>query len=304
MSELTYTKDSDGIVIATFDRKDHPINMVDEHFAQVMDQLLTRLESESGLTGVILTSAKSTFFAGANIKQILDVDESDLPYWRDLNLNIKAQLRRWENLPVPTVAAINGAALGGGYEICLATHHRIAIASEKPLIGLPEVNLGLLAGGGGIVRLTRLLGLEKALPILLGGKAYSPAEARLLGLIDTVAGDRESMMAEAKSWILANSGFVQPWNRDHFTIPGGTHKTDPGIQALVQSYPARLNKQFQGNVPAAHRATLAAAVESIQVDFNDAMTIETRYFLSLLATAEAKEKINAFLSRDKSTKSN
>src|SRR5690606_15311390 len=161
----------------------------------------------------------------------------------------------------PVVAAINGAALGGGLEICLCCHHRIAIDSDKTLIGLPESTLGLLPGAGGIVRGVRLRGFGSALPLLLKGSMFPAREAKELGLVDELVADREELISKARAWIKANPDSVQPWNQKGYQIPGGTQKSSPAVLAQVQNYPALLTKQFNGKVPPAHRAILSVAAE-------------------------------------------
>ena len=169
---FNYDKDADGIVTVTMDM-DGPVNAMNGQFRQAMAAILTKLESEAGLAGVVFASAKSTFFAGGDLRELSSVpfgeEESQ---FRMIEDKIKAPLRRLEKLPVPVVAAINGAALGGGLEICLACNYRIVLNSPKVQLGLPEVTLGLLPGGGGLVRSIHMLGLEKAPPVLVRRHAH------------------------------------------------------------------------------------------------------------------------------------
>jgi 3-hydroxyacyl-CoA dehydrogenase/enoyl-CoA hydratase/3-hydroxybutyryl-CoA epimerase len=299
MSDFIYEKDADGIVTVTMDIQGQPVNTMNDAFISGINAIVKRLEAEPGLTGVIIASAKSTFFAGGDIKLMLTAKEGELQPWKEQNDLIKAPLRALENLKVPVVAAINGAALGGGYEICLSCHHRVAINGEKVLIGLPESTLGLLPGAGGVIRLVRMLGLEKALPLLLAGTVMKSAEAFEKGLVNELVADRDEMFAKARAWIKANPNSVQPWNEKGYKIPGGTQKTNPAIIAQLQAYPGMLAKQFGANIPPAPKAILSAAAESLQVDFDSALQIETRYFLPLLVTKEAKERMTAFVEKRK-----
>ena len=171
MSVFDYQQDSDGIVTITMDMNG-PVNAVNEEFGQAMSETVDRLESETNLAGVVFTSAKPTFFAGGDLNLIAAVEPGSEAELFESVERSKAFFRRLEKLPVPVVAAINGAALGGGFELCLACNHRIAWNSNSVEIGLPEVQLGLLPGAGGIVRLTNLLGLQDALPYLLEGKKF------------------------------------------------------------------------------------------------------------------------------------
>lgn len=299
MSGFIYEKGADGIVTVTMDMPGQPVNTMNADFPGFLKETVDRLEQEEGLKGVILTSAKSTFFAGGDIKAMLAATADTKQYWYDYTLGLKADLRRLETLKVPVVAAINGAALGGGFEIALTCHRRIAVNHEKALIGLPEATLGLLPGAGGIIRMVRLLGFEKAAPLLLKGSTFQPEQARELGLVDALVADREALLAEARAWITANPGSVQPWRVKGHKIPGGIPKTSPAVMAQVQSYPAMLVKQYNGKVPPAPKAILAAAVESMQVDIDTAGIIESRYFTSLLLTSEAKERMTAFVEKRK-----
>ena len=180
MSESTtikWDKGDDGIVTLTMDDPNQSANTMNEAYKASMGATVDRLEAEKDdITGVILTSAKSTFFAGGDLNDLIQATPADAPRVSEEVREIKAQLRRLETLGKPVVAAINGAALGGGLEIALASHHRIAVDSPKVQLGFPEVQLGLLPGGGGVVRTTRLLGITNALmQWLLQGKRYRPA---------------------------------------------------------------------------------------------------------------------------------
>ena len=151
------------------------------------------------------------------------------------------------------VAAINGAALGGGWEICLACHHRIALDNPGVQLGLPEVTLGLLPGGGGIVRMVRLLGLEKALPYLAEGKKVRPAEALKAGLIHELADSPEEMLEKARAWILANPAAKQPWDSAGYKIPGGT-PASPNVAQMLAIAPSVLRDKTKGCFPAPRRS--------------------------------------------------
>jgi len=206
----------------------------------------------------------------------------------------KAVLRRLETLGKPVVAAINGAALGGGLEITLACHHRIAVDDPKIKLGFPEVKLGLLPGAGGVTRSVRMFGIAAALlPLLLQGKEYRPAEAKEFGLVDELVAGRDELIPRAKTWIAANPEPVQPWDAEGYKIPGGT-PSNPKFAANLPAFPANLRKQLKGaNFPAPHHI-LAAAVEGSQVDFDNASEIEGRYFVDLVTGQVAKNMIQAF----------
>ncbi len=207
---------------------------------------------------------------------------------------MKALLRRLETLGRPVVAAINGSALGGGLEIALACHHRIALDVKGCEIGLPEVALGLLPGGGGVVRTVRMFGIQTALMNhLLQGQRRKPKDALAAGLVDEVVNTPEELMHEAKTWALSNLDAVQPWDVKGYKIPGGTPMT-PSFAANLPAFPANLRKQLKGApMPAPHHI-LAAAVEGAQVDFATAEQIETQYFVDLATGPVSKNMIQAF----------
>jgi 3-hydroxyacyl-CoA dehydrogenase/enoyl-CoA hydratase/3-hydroxybutyryl-CoA epimerase len=205
-------------------------------------------------------------------------------------------LRRLETLGVPVVAAINGAALGGGLEICLACHHRIAVDSPKVQLGFPEVQLGLLPGAGGVVRTVRMFGIVNAMMgLLLQGQRLRPDKALEMGLIDAVVPTREDLVPAAKQWIAAQGeDFAgQPWDQKGYKIPGGTPST-PALAANLPAFPANLRKQLKGaNMPAPIHI-MSAAVEGAQVDVDNAFEIEGRYFVDLATGQVAKNMIQAF----------
>ncbi|SNR91988.1 Enoyl-CoA hydratase/isomerase [Haloechinothrix alba] len=205
----------------------------------------------------------------------------------------KAQLRRLETFGRPVVAVIAGAALGGGYELALACHRRIAVDVPGTVVGLPEVTLGLLPGGGGVVRTVRLFGLLPAIQnLLLTGAKYRPADALAKGLVDEVVPDRDAGLVAAKRWIAGEPEPVQLWDRKGYAIPGGT-PASPKIAAVLPSLPAALRQKTHGAPATAQGAVLAAAVEGAQVDFDNALTIESRYITDLICCKESGNIIKA-----------
>mgnify|MGYP001567988062 CR=1 FL=1 len=219
---IHYEKGRDQIVVLTIDMPGQTANTLNALYRDAMADTVSRLMAEKdAIVGVIITSGKKTFFAGGDLNELIQVDKPRAQWFYQMVLGLKAQLRLLETLGKPVVAAINGAALGGGWEICLACHHRIALDDPRVQIGLPEVTLGLLPGGGGVVRMVRMLGLEKALPFLLEGKKVNPQQALDAGLIDQLATDRDDMLAKARAWIMANPAAKQRWDMAGYQIPGG-----------------------------------------------------------------------------------
>lgn len=293
---IGWEQDSDGIVVLTMDDPNQGANTMNELYKKSMTATVERLEAEKdNITGVVITSAKKTFFAGGDLKNMMKVGPDDAQALMDELGEIKGALRRLEQLGKPVVAAINGAALGGGLEIALATHHRIAADVPGSQIGLPEATLGLLPAGGGVIRTVRMLGLQNALmQVLLQGQRNKPAKAKEIGLIDELVGSVEELLPAAKAWIKANpEGGVQPWDKKGFKIPGGT-PSSPAFAANLPAFPANLRKQIKGANMPAPRAIMAAAVEGSQVDIDNASLIESRYFVHLLTGPVAKNMIQAF----------
>ncbi|MEU6559471.1 3-hydroxyacyl-CoA dehydrogenase NAD-binding domain-containing protein [Nocardia nova] len=299
MSEniIRWEQDAEGIVVLTIDDPGAGANTLTDAYVEEMGRTIDRLKAEvDSLTGVVITSAKSTFFAGADLTQIITAGPEHAQELFDGSLRIKGDLRRLEKFGKPVVAAINGAALGGGLELALATHHRIAADVRGSVIGLPEVMLGVLPGAGGIVRTVRLLGIQNALmQVLLTGARMSPAKAQSVGVVDELVGSVDELVPAAKAWIKANPDkFVQPWDAEGYKIPGGSPST-PAFAANLPAFPANLHKQLKGqhDMPAP-RAIMAAALEGARVDFETAQKIEARYFVSLVTGPIAKNMIQAF----------
>lgn len=293
MSAFIYSKDADGIVTVTMDMPG-PINAMNQLYRDTMAATVQRLEKESGLTGVVFASAKNTFFAGGDLNELLEFKAGDEAGFQSGVELMKNDLRRLERLSVPVVAAINGAALGGGFEIALACNYRVLLNQPNAVVGLPEVNLGLLPGAGGIVRLVNSLGLVKALPLLLEGKRVKPLEALELGLVNELVEQADALVPAAKGWIRAQHADelrgVQPWDRKGHKVPGGT-ALQPHVAEIVAGVLATIAKKHRGLLPAPERI-LAVAVEATLLDFDAALVVETRGLTCLAASVEAKNIIN------------
>ncbi len=296
---IRYERDDEGIVTLTMDDPDAGANTMNDTYVRSMGETIDRLEAErEQITGVVLTSAKKTFFAGGNLADLQSVTpETAADFFAGIE-GIKADLRRIEQLGKPVVAAINGAALGGGLELALATHHRIAVDDDKIKIGLPEVTLGLLPGGGGVTRLVRMLGIQEALMgWLLQGQQRTPAATKDKGVIDELVATREELVPAAKAWIREHSGdedvAVKPWDVKGHKIPGGT-PSSPKFAANLPAFPANLRKTLKDAPTKSPRAIMSAAVEGSQVDFDTASRIESRYITELASGRESTAMIQAF----------
>ncbi|HSP38304.1 MAG TPA: 3-hydroxyacyl-CoA dehydrogenase NAD-binding domain-containing protein [Frankiaceae bacterium] len=294
-SPVRYERGDDDIVVLTLDDPSASANTLNAAYVEAMDAAIDRLEAESAeLAGVIVTSAKKTFFAGANLDDLMKATKADAQALYDESTRVKAQLRRLEKLGKPVVAAINGAAMGGGLEITLACHHRIIADVPGAKVGLPEVKLGLLPGGGGVARVTRMLGIADGVMKVLGqGTEFRPQKAKDAGLVHEVVGSIEELVPAAKAWIAANPTAVQPWDVKGYKIPGGTPST-PALAQMLPAFPANLRKQLKGApMPAPHHI-LCAAVEGAAVDIDTAFDIESRYFVDLATGQVAKNMTQAF----------
>ncbi|MFJ9682306.1 3-hydroxyacyl-CoA dehydrogenase NAD-binding domain-containing protein [Streptomyces sp. NPDC101194] len=292
---IRWEQDETGVVTLVLDDPDQSANTMNQAFKDSIAAVADRAEAEKdSIRGIIYTSAKKTFFAGGDLKDMIRIGPENAQLAFDTGTAIKNSLRRIETLGIPVVAAINGAALGGGYEIALASHHRVALDAPGSRIGLPEVTLGLLPAGGGVTRTVRLMGIADALlKVLLQGTQYTPRRALENGLVHEVAATREEMLEKARAFIDANPESRQPWDVKGYKIPGGT-PSHPKFAANLPAFPANLKKQIAGAPMPAPRNILAAAVEGSQVDFETALTIEARYFTELVTGQVAKNMIQAF----------
>ncbi|KOU47662.1 3-hydroxyacyl-CoA dehydrogenase NAD-binding domain-containing protein [Streptomyces sp. WM6378] len=292
---IRWEQDETGVVTLVLDDPNQSANTMNQAFKDSIAAVADRAEAEKdSIRGIIYASAKKTFFAGGDLKDMIQVGPELAQQAFDTGTAIKRSLRRIETLGKPVVAAINGAALGGGYEIALASHHRVALDAPGSKIGLPEVTLGLLPAGGGVTRTVRLMGITDALlKVLLQGTQYSPRRALENGLVHEVAATREEMLAKAHAFIDAHPESQQPWDVKGYKIPGGT-PSNPRFAANLPAFPANLKKQLQGAPYPAPRNILAAAVEGSQVDFETALTIEARYFTELVTGQTSKNMIQAF----------
>lgn len=274
--------DGDGIALLSIDAPGRAMNVLSDVVLQELDRHVERLGSDDAIRGAVIASAKSSFVAGADLKEILGVLEgpreaATLYRWiRDFN----SIFRRLETCGKPVVAAINGTALGGGLELCLACHHRVAADNGKAVIGLPEVRVGLLPGAGGTQRLPRLIGIEKALPLMVQGRHLRPAEALELGIVDQVV-PADQLLETARRWLLENGDPVQPWDRKGFRVPGGTAATSPRVAQAFCAGTALVARESQRNYPAP-LSIMSCVYEGTLVPLDTGLRIEARYFAELL----------------------
>jgi 3-hydroxyacyl-CoA dehydrogenase/enoyl-CoA hydratase/3-hydroxybutyryl-CoA epimerase len=287
---FNYARDADDVVTVTMDMPGRKQNVINREFGEAMFEMIERLEAEQDLAGVIVTSAKKDFVAGADIDMLFALEDPEVAF--DVLEQLKAGMRRLETLGSPVVAAMNGTALGGGYEVALACHHRIAVDDDRVKFGFPEVTLGLLPAGGGVSRLPRMIGLQASFPFLVEGRQVNPKRAHEAGLIDELAADRDDMMAKAREWIAANPDATQPWDQKRFRMPGGDPR-HPKVAQMLAVAPAMLQQQTYNNYPAP-LSIMSAAVKGAVVPIETSTRIESRHFAELVTGKVAKNMIRAF----------
>ncbi|HVZ44677.1 MAG TPA: 3-hydroxyacyl-CoA dehydrogenase NAD-binding domain-containing protein [Ramlibacter sp.] len=284
---------ADGIATITFDEPDSPVNTMCLQWQQDMTELAERvLQDREAIRGIVLASNKTSFFAGADLKGTMRLKPEDAAeVYRGIE-RVKKNFRTLETLGKPVVACLNGSALGGGWEVALIAHHRVAVDDPKIQFGTPEVNLGLIPGASGITKMTRLLGLMGAQPCIMEAKLFDPREGLAIGVVHELVPDAGSLRAAALAWIDAHPQSQQPWDDKNYRIPGGTPDS-PRLAGMLSVAPAMLRQKTRGLYPAPEYA-LACMVEGALVDFDTALRIESRYLARLIVSPVAKNMINTF----------
>jgi 3-hydroxyacyl-CoA dehydrogenase / enoyl-CoA hydratase / 3-hydroxybutyryl-CoA epimerase len=289
---IRYEKDTHNIVTLTLDMSGSAHNIISHDIGNSFIPVLQHLKVEKAkglLRGVIITSAKKNFLVGGNLDfyfnstngaEIFESAQKITHFFREL-----------ESPGAPVVAAINGTALGPGFGLALACHHRIALNNSEIQIGLPETSLGLMPNSGSIIRLMWLLGIEKAYHVVCDGHYYTPKEALAAGVIDDVAENTADMMEKAREWLLANTHYSRPWDTEGETIPDGSVR-DPKVGATIRRLTAEQYKRNRHLNPA-FEAILSTLVEGSRVDFDTACKIQNRYSTQVCLTPEAKNMIKA-----------
>ena len=292
MSAIQYQKTEDHIVILTFDSPNQSANTMNADFRTALEEVVAQLQADEQIAGIIFRSAKKTFFAGGDLDELIQATPEHATEFFNMIEDMKAKLRYIETRGIPVVAALNGTALGGGWEIALCAHHRIALNGAKTKFGLPEVTLGLLPGGGGIVRMVRLLGLQNALPLLTEGKQFGVEKAKSLGLVHDTADSLDELLDKSIAWIKQHPQSQQPFDVKGYKIPGGS-PSSPAVAQMLAIAPAMLRDKTKGCYPAPE-SILSAAVEGAQVDVDTALRIESRYFTYLATGQISKNMIGTF----------
>jgi 3-hydroxyacyl-CoA dehydrogenase/enoyl-CoA hydratase/3-hydroxybutyryl-CoA epimerase len=297
MANVTLARE-DGVAVITWDMPGRSMNVMNDaslgEFAAAIDNALSDPETK----GVVLTSGKPAFIAGADLDWLEallagasgETEEARLRSDFDLFMGIHRLFRRIETAKKPFVAAINGTALGGGFEVCLACHRRIATEDPRALLGLPEAKIGLFPGFGGTQRYLRMLGGLEALPLLLEGTSMSPAQALARGLVDDVAPVAQ-LVTKAKEWIRSASPetIVKPWDKPGFTVPGTDPRTLAGVQAFSAANAMQRAKTY-GNYPALD-AIQSVVYRGMLVPIDTALRIEAEAFVKLMRDPRARNMV-------------
>lgn len=286
-SVISQTADADGVLTIVIDMQGRKTNVLNDELLGPLGETIDRIATDLAVKGVIITSGKRDFLAGGDLDMLYGVANAE----QALNIlrPLQIMFRKLETANKPVVAALNGSALGGGLELALACHYRIAVAAPKSRFGLPEVKMGLLPGGGGTQRLSRLIGIQASLPLLLEGTTLDVDTAKATGILDAVAMDVDDMLKQAREWIAANPSPQNPWDRKGFRYPGGD-VSKPAVAQMLAIAPAMLKKKTHGNYPAPINI-MSSVVEGSLVDIDTGFKIEARYFAELAAGQIAKNLI-------------
>jgi 3-hydroxyacyl-CoA dehydrogenase/enoyl-CoA hydratase/3-hydroxybutyryl-CoA epimerase len=293
LTTIRYELGADGIATITHDAPGAPVNTMTGQWQADLAAVVDRVEADKErLQGVLVTSAKKTFFAGAQLDGVLKMKEADAPAAFAAIEAMKRSFRRLETLGRPVVALLGGSALGGGWELALAAHARFALDDRKIQFGTPEVTLGLIPGATGITKMVRLLGLTAAQPYLMEGRLFGPREALELGLVDGIGSTMDDLREMALAWIAEHPHAVQPWDRKDYRMPGGT-PSNPKIAMGLTVAPAMLAAKTRGLYPAT-QAILETMVEGAQVDYDTATRIESRKLAKVMVGQTARNMVKAF----------
>jgi len=285
---VTFDVDANGIGLVTIDQPGRAMNVLNPTLVEPFAAIVERFEKDADIKGLVITSGKSTFIVGADIDQLTQIQTAEEAF--KLCEDLKGMMRRMEKAGKPVVAAINGTALGGGLELALAAHARFALNDPKLKLGLPEVKLGLLPGGGGTQRLPRMIGIQKSFELITQGKELTAAKAKEMGIVNDLAETRDELIAKAKAWCAANPKASQPWDNKGFRIPGGDSKSPAVVQVLAIA-PSMANAKAHGNYPAITHI-MSCLFEGCLLDFDAGSQVESRYFAACVASQTSKNMIN------------
>ncbi|MFK8053139.1 MAG: 3-hydroxyacyl-CoA dehydrogenase NAD-binding domain-containing protein [Woeseiaceae bacterium] len=282
MKTIDLSVDEQGVALLTIDVKERSMNVLTPEFMADLRTAMETVVGDDAIKGAVLTSAKDSFIAGADLMDLVNAYEDGRTAKEKYEgaRGFQSLLRELETCGKPFAAAINGTALGGGLEICLACHYRVAADNPKSVLGLPEVKVGLLPGGGGTQRLPRLIGQQNALQLMTQGTHLKPAKALEMGIVHAVVAPEDCVPA-AKRWITEHGDAEQPWDKKGFKVPGGAGLMHPGSIQTLMIGAALIAKETSHNYPAPI-AIMSSVYEGCVLPIDLGLDIESKYFTSLL----------------------
>ena len=307
MENFKFEVDADGIAVVTFDVPGRSMNTITAGVMKELPEIVNRIKTDAAIKGAVIQSGKASGFCagadlgemGSNAAQQGASAEDRLRAAFESSYTMNKMLRGMETCGKPIACALEGLALGGGLEIALATHYRVAADNPKSQFGLPESKVGLLPGAGGTQRLPRLIGVQNAAMMILQGEPKKPAEAKALGIVHELVAPGETLAA-AKKWLKGTPDAVQPWDKKGFRVKDGPYAPGGGMAFVGGN--AVLMKQSYGNYPA-QKHIMSCLYEGIQVPMDAALRIESRYFVKTLQTPQARAMIRSlFLSMQELSK--
>ncbi|NJC25926.1 3-hydroxyacyl-CoA dehydrogenase NAD-binding domain-containing protein [Neolewinella antarctica] len=290
---IEYLKDTDNIVTLILDMSGRQSNLLNHELVSAFKPVIEHLQREKKagrLRGIIITSGKKDFLRQGDLTYLRELTDPKKAF--DHAQDLKQFLRDLEMPGVPVVAAINGDALGTGFELALACHRRIALANPKMRLGHPEVKIGLIPSGGAVMRLLWILGIERAYPLLMEGRRYSPQEAVKVGIVDELAEDQDELMSKSKKWLLSDPPSRRPWDDVFAKIPGGS-AADPNLGHRIRLLTARLSADTNDLYPAA-RAIIDLLAEGSKLDFETACRVDSRHYAKIVTGEVSKNMISTF----------
>src|SRR5665213_2264977 len=287
--------DADGIALVTWDIPGRSMNVLDETTITELADIVKQTSADQGVKGVVVTSGKEAFSGGADLSMLEakgEVAANQMLF--DESRKSSLLFRSIETSGKPWVAAINGLALGGAFELTLACHYRVAADNPKTRLGLPEVKVGLFPGAGGTQRVPRIVSPQDAMQLLLKGDAITLDRAKALKLVDVVV-PAADMIKTAKDWIKAGGKAIAPWDTKEYRLPGGPVYSKAGMM-MFPAGNAIFRRETYDNYPAA-RAIMSCVYEGLQLPIDAALRVESRYFTQILRSKEAAAMIRSlFLS--------
>lgn len=290
---IQYTVDNDGIATLLIDLPGKSMNVLCAELIADLSACVDKVATDENVNGAILTSGKAAFVAGADLTEIVTAIERGITPLQGYEMSSKftGVLRKMETCGKPFAVAINGLALGGGFELCLACHYRVMTDHPKAVLGLPEVTIGLMPGWGGTQRLPRLIGVEKALPIILQGKKLKPQQALELGVVHEIA-PADELLDRAKAWLMETPHPVAPWDVKGFRMPGGAGAINPKTTQTYMVGTSLIAGNTQHNYPAPI-AALSAVYEGCITPIDTGLDIESQYFGKVLADVTARNMVRS-----------